>query len=75
MQPCESYLISLSGEIVGSHLRSGNTAIELLKATIVNREYRELPAVGEVDVEINLAILSMVCRECAGANLGHVAVE
>jgi len=53
---------SLSREVVGRKLLAGDSLIESLESTIIGREERELPAVGIVNIEVDLTILAAIGR-------------
>jgi len=67
-------LCRISGKVIGSELVSGDMRVQLFKPTIVDREDRELPALGIVDVEIDLAVLAMVGWHGTRTNLCDVVV-
>jgi hypothetical protein len=69
-----AYLWRVSREVVSSELVSGDMRIQCFKPTIVDREDGELPALGIVDVKIDLAVLAMVGWHGTRTNLCDVVI-
>jgi hypothetical protein len=69
-----AYLWRVSRKVVGSELVSSDMGIQLLEPAIVDGEDRELPALGIVDVEIDLAVLAVVGWHGTGTNFCDILV-
>jgi len=64
----------LAREIISRNLVASNALVEILKAAVISSEKRVLPAIGIVDVEIELAVLAAIRGNGSRTDRGNVVV-
>jgi hypothetical protein len=71
----ETYLSSLTGEVVGGLEGAGDALLDGRVAAVVGRQDRVLEAAGVLHVDVKLAVLALLGDGDAGADGGNVRVE
>ena len=69
-----TYLLGLSGEVVGCLASTGCALWNIGVATVISLDNRELPALGVLELHVKLAVLSVFSRRDALACLSHEAI-
>ena len=75
MQKVRTYLSSLTREVVGGLEGAGDALLDGRVTTVVGRQDGVLEAARVLEVDVELAVLALLCHADAGTDGGNVRVE